>query len=66
MNIGRYVTLFVRAYILVLVLVGIFTILWFVLTTVRAPTVVAGLWFAVAGFGTLIIAIIVIVEMARK
>ena len=66
MSLGRYVSLFLWAYVLMLVLMGTFTVLWIVITAVRASTVVAGLWFAVAGFGTLIIAIVVIVEMGRK
>lgn len=66
MNAGRLVVSLAWAYVVALVVVAGLTVLWLVASTSQGPTAVAGLWFAVAGFGTLVIAIVALVQASRR
>ncbi|MFW6003941.1 MAG: hypothetical protein ACOCPT_05920 [Halanaeroarchaeum sp.] len=66
MDVGRLVVSLARAYVVALVLVAAITVLWIVSSTPRGPTAVAALWFAVAGFGVLVLVIVGVVEVSRR
>ena len=65
MNGGRVVLVAARAYSLVLVLLGLLTVLWVLNPSIGESPQVAGLWFAVGGFGLLIALTFVIVQLSR-
>lgn len=66
MDAGRLVVSLAWTYVVSLVLVAAVTVLWLVTSMGRGPSAVGGLWFAVAGFGTLVIAIVAVVEASRR
>jgi len=56
----------VRAYVYALVLAAVGTVLWVVTPDVAASPQVASVWFAVAGFGMLVLVTFVLIQYARR
>lgn len=56
----------VRAYVYALVLVAVVTLVWLVSPRVAAAPEVASLWFAVAGFGGLVLVTFMLTQYARE
>ena len=56
----------VRAYVYALVLAAVFTALWFVAPRVAAAPDVASVWFAVAGFGALVVLVFALTQYGRN
>lgn len=56
----------VRAYVYALVLASIATIIWLASPQIAAAPRVAGLWFAVGGFGTLVLVTFGLTQYARR
>lgn len=65
MDTGRVILTLARAYSLTLVLIGVLTILWLFNPNISQSPQVAGLWFAVGGFGLLVGMTFVIVHLSR-
>ena len=65
MDTGRVILVLARAYSLVLVVLAAVTLLWLVNPDVSRSPQVAGLWFAVGGFGLLVAMTLVIVHLSR-
>lgn len=61
---GLIVTL-TWAYVIALVAVAAATVVWLLLSSSGGSSTVAGLWFAVAGFGGLVIGILLLVQASR-
>ncbi|MFC3478856.1 hypothetical protein [Halobacterium litoreum] len=56
----------VRAYVYALVLAAVLTALWFVAPRVAAAPDVASVWFAVAGFGALVVLVFALTQYGRN
>lgn len=65
MDTGRVILVLARAYSLVLVVLAAVTLLWLVNPDLSESPQVAGLWFAVGGFGLLVAMTFVIVHLSR-
>lgn len=65
MDVGRLVYDLTRAYVYGLVLASAATILWLWRATGGATTSLAGIWFAVGGFGALVLLTILLVQYSR-
>lgn len=65
MDTGRVILTLARAYSLALVTIGMLTLLWLFNPNVSQSPQVAGLWFAVGGFGMLVAMTFVIVHLSR-
>lgn len=55
-----------RAYVYALVLAAVATVVWLVSPEVAAAPQVAGLWFAVAGFGGLVLVTFLLTQYTRS
>lgn len=66
MNTGRVILALGRAYSLVLVVVALATLLWLLNPNISESPQVAGLWFAVGGFGMLVGMTFIIVHLSRR
>lgn len=55
----------VRAYVYALVLAAVLTALWLVAPRVAAAPEVASVWFAVAGFGALVVLVFALTQYGR-
>ncbi|MCG1002715.1 MULTISPECIES: hypothetical protein [Halobacterium] len=56
----------VRAYVYVLLFVGVGTVVWLLAPQVVAAPEVAGLWFAVGAFGALVLVVFVLAQFTRS
>lgn len=56
----------VRAYVYALVLAGVGTVVWLVAPEVAAAPEVASLWFAVSGFGLLVLVTFVLTQYSQR
>ncbi|WP_336037016.1 hypothetical protein [Halobacterium yunchengense] len=56
----------VRAYVYALVLAALATVVWLLAPEVAATPQVAGLWFAVAGFGVLVLVTFLLTQYSRR
>lgn len=57
---------FVRAYVYALVFAGAATAVWLASPSVADVPQVAGLWFAVGGFGALVLAVFALTQYSRR
>lgn len=62
---GRLIVTITWAYVIALVAVAAATVVWLFVSPSEGSSTVAGLWFAVAGFGGLVIVILVLVQASR-
>lgn len=65
MDTGRVILTLAQAYSLGLVAIGTLTLLWLFNPNLSQSPQVAGLWFAVGGFGLLVAMTFVIVHLSR-
>lgn len=65
MNLGRVVLLAARVYSAALVALGLLTIIWLLNPAIGQSPEVAGLWFALGGFGLLVALTLVLVHLSR-
>lgn len=65
MDAGRVILVLARAYSLALVFIAVLTLLWLLDPNVSGSPQVAGLWFAVGGFGMLVAMTFLIVHLSR-
>lgn len=65
MNGGRVILVAARAYSLGLVIIGLLTVLWILNPSLGESPQLAGLWFAIGGFGLLVAMTFVIVHLSR-
>jgi len=55
----------VRAYVYALVLAAVATVVWLVVPRIAAAPEVASVWFAVAGFGALVVLVFSLIQYSR-
>lgn len=65
MNVGRVILQLATAYSITLVIVAILTLLWIINPSVGKSPEIAGLWFALGGFGVLVALTIALVHLSR-
>lgn len=65
MDTGRVILTLARAYSIGLAVIGVLTVLWLFNPNISQSPQVAGLWFAVGGFGLLVGMTFVIVHLSR-
>lgn len=65
MDAGRVILTLARAYTLALFVIAILTLVWILNPTVVRSPEVAGLWFAIGGFGALVGLTFVLVQLSR-
>lgn len=65
MDYGRVILTLARVYTIALFVVGVLTVLWIVNPSIGASLEVAGLWFAIGGFGLLVVLTVVLVHFSR-
>lgn len=65
MDTGRVILTLAQAYSIGLVVIGTLTLLWLFDPNLSQSPQVAGLWFAVGGFGLLVAMTFVIVHLSR-
>ncbi|MFB6154193.1 MAG: hypothetical protein ABEJ27_08075 [Halodesulfurarchaeum sp.] len=65
MNVGRVIYLLARVYVGIIALIGAGTVIWLLIPRRLATAPVAGIWFAVSGFGALVLVTIVLVHFSR-
>lgn len=65
MDSGRVILTLARIYSIALVTIAFLTLLWILNPTVENSPEVAGLWFAVGGFGMLVGVTFVLVHLSR-
>lgn len=65
MNVGQLVYDLARLYVVALVAVAVLTVVWLFRADLGASPDVAGIWFAVGGFGVLVIATFLLVQYSR-
>lgn len=65
MDTGRVILTLARTYSLTLVVIAVLTVLWLFNPNIKQSPQVAGLWFAVGGFGLLVGMTFLIVHLSR-
>jgi len=65
MDIGRVILTLVRVYVIALIVAGALTTLWILNPSLGASPEVAGLWFAIGGFGLLVVLTVFLVHFSR-
>jgi len=65
MNVGQLVYDLARLYVLALVAAALLTVTWLFRSDIGSSPDVAGIWFAVGGFGVLVIATFLLVQYSR-
>ncbi|MFB6266512.1 MAG: hypothetical protein ABEI31_02535 [Halodesulfurarchaeum sp.] len=66
MDVGRVIYLLARVYVAFIALIGVGTVLWLLTPTRVATAQVAGIWFAVSGFGALVLVTVLLVHFSRE
>ncbi|MFB6125027.1 MAG: hypothetical protein ABEJ59_03620 [Halanaeroarchaeum sp.] len=65
MDVGQFIYDLARVYVLALALAGVLTVVWLFRTDVTDALPLAGLWFAVGGFGALVLVTVLLVQYSR-
>ncbi|MFB6081443.1 MAG: hypothetical protein ABEJ67_01345 [Halanaeroarchaeum sp.] len=66
MDVGGLLYDLARFYVLALVVAAVLTVAWLFRSDIGASPGVAGLWFAVGGFGILVIVTFLLVQYSRS
>lgn len=65
MDVGQLIYDLARLYALALGLIGVVTVVWLFRSDLTDAAPLAGLWFAVGGFGALVLVTVFLVQFSR-